>query len=338
MKKIYYDPETGYCGINELKRKTGLSQKEITDFLHEQDVYTRYKPLVRKFKRRRCYVSHIDDQWQADLLFIKSFSRYNDGVNYILTVIDMFSKYAWAIPIQRKTGEEVSNAFKLIFKERIPEKLQTDKGTEFINKDTQRILKDNNIQWFTTENVEIKCSIVERFNRTINGKIRKYLAANNTKRYIDVLNQLVYNYNHSYHRSIKMTPNEASKEENESIVYRNLFTKKTIKKPKFKIDDRVRISKYKETFTRGYHPTFSQEIFIISEILKTDPITYRVKDLNNEEIKGTYYENELVKYNEKTFKIEKIIRKKGNKVLVKWLGYPKEFNSWIDEKNIIKLS
>lgn len=332
---MYYDPETGFCGVRELMRKTGLSRKEVTEFLHQQDVYTRHKPLISKFKRRRTYVSHIDDQWQADLLFLKPFSRYNDGKNYLLTVIDIFSKYAWAEPISRKTGEEVTKAFKKIFKERVPEKMQTDKGTEFINKDTQQLFKENGINWFTTENVEIKCSVVERFNRTLNGKVRKYLAANNTKRYIDVLRQLVNNYNNSYHRSIKMTPVEASLEENSGKVYRNLFKEKVIHKPKFQVGDKVRISIYKSTFRRGYQATFTEEMFTITEVLKTDPITYRVQDLNNEDVKGTFYENELVKYDKKddVYKIEKVIRKKGDKYLVKWLGYPE--TSWVDKKDLV---
>lgn len=280
-------------------------------------------------------MSRIDDQWQADLLFLRPLSRYNDGNNYLLTVIDIFSKYGWAIPIKKKTGEEVTKAFKQIFKERVPEKLQTDKGTEFINKDAQLLFKENNIHWFTTENVEIKCSVVERFNRTLNGKIRKYLAANNTNRYVDVLSQLVNNYNHSHHRSIKMTPVEASQEENSGRVYRNLFKEKVMRKPRYKVGDKVRMSIYKTTFRRGYQATFTEEVFVISEVLETDPITYRVKDLKNEEIKGTFYENELVKYNKQddVYKIEKVIKKKGDKYLVKWLGYPE--TSWIDKKDLV---
>ncbi|GBN50939.1 hypothetical protein AVEN_114504-1 [Araneus ventricosus] len=132
-----------------------------------------------------------------------------------------------------------------------------------------------------------------------------------------------------------MTPVEASKE-NESLVYHNLFKEKVIRKPKFNRGDTVRTSKYKTTFMRGYDPTFTEEIFTISEILKTDPITYKIKDLNGKEIKGTYYEKELVKYNKKddVYKMEKIIKKKGDKLFVKWLGYPDEFNSWISRKDI----
>ncbi|GBM90908.1 Putative uncharacterized transposon-derived protein F54H12.3 [Araneus ventricosus] len=217
-------------------------------------------------------------------------------------------KYGWTLPIHRKTEEEVTKAFKKIFKERIPEKLQTDKVTEFINKDVQLLSKENNFHRFTTENVEIKCSIVERFNRTLNGKIRKYPAANNTNRYIAVLSKLVNNYNNSYHRSIKMTPVEANQEENSDKVYQNLFKEKIIRKSKFKVGDKVRILVYKSTFRRCYQATFTEEIFVISETLQTDPITYRVRDLNNEEVKGTFYENELVKYDKKdnVYKIEKL--------------------------------
>ena len=103
-EKVYYDPETRFCGINELSRKTGLSQKVVSDFLHQQDVYTKHKSLIRKFKRRRIYVSHVDNQWQTDLMFVYKFARskYNDGTKYLLMVIDCFSKYAWAIPLKDK--------------------------------------------------------------------------------------------------------------------------------------------------------------------------------------------------------------------------------------------
>lgn len=200
---------------------------------------------------------------------------------------------------------------------------------------TQKLFKENGIQWFSTENVEIKAAMVERFNLTLGNKIKLYLSENNTEKYIDVLDQLVNNYNNSYHRSIKMTPVEASQEENSGDVYRNLFQEKVIHKPKFQVGDTVRISINKSTFRRGYQATFTEEMFVVSEVLKTDPITYRIKDLANEDIKGTFYENELVKYHKKDniYKIEKIIKKKGDKYLVKWLGYPE--TSWIDKKDVV---
>lgn len=132
-----------------------------------------------------------------------------------------------------------------------------------------------------------------------------------------------------------MTPVEASQEENSGRVYRNLFKEKVMRKPRYKVGDKVRMSIYKTTFRRGYQATFTEEMFVISEVLETDPITYRVKDLKNEEIKGTFYENELVKYDKQddVYKIERVIKKKGNKYLVKWLGYPE--TSWIDKKDLV---
>ena len=136
---------------------------------------------------------------------MRSLSQYNDNFNYILTVIDVLSKYAWAIPIKRKTGDFVVEAFKKIFKERKPKLLQTDHGSEFIGKKTQALFQENDIKWFETYNT-VKAQIVERFNRTLKDRMYKYFTANDTKRWVDVLPDLVYNYNNSYHRSIKMTP------------------------------------------------------------------------------------------------------------------------------------
>lgn len=333
--EVYYDPEQGYCGINELQRKTRMPQKDIVDFLHRQDVYTKHKPLTHRFKRRRVYVTHIDDQWQVDLIDMQKFKAQNDNMNYILSVIDIFSKYAWAVPIRRKTGEEVTDAFIKIFERRVPEKIQSDKGLEFINKKTQKLFKKLDIHWFTTENVEIKCSVIERWNRTLKTKMWKYFTANDTRKWIDVLDPLVYNYNHSYHRSIQMTPVEASDEDNEGQVYRNLFKEKVVPNPKFKIGDHVRISIYKKPFRKGYLPTFTDEMFEVSGVLQTDPVTYRLKDLGGEEVIGTFYEKEMVRYDNDVFKIEKILRRKGDKLLVKWLNYPDKFNSWVDAKDIL---
>jgi len=336
LKDIYYSPETGYCGIQELRRKTKLPVKEITEFLHEQDEYTKHKPIKRKFQRRRVYVTHIDDQFQADLVDMQEFKKYNNDTNYILTVIDVFSKFACGIPIKNKTGHEIAKAFKLIFKERIPENIQTDKGTEFINKHTQKLFKDNNIHWFTTENIEIKASVVERLNRTLKTKMWKYFTANNTRRWIDVIDKLIYNYNNSYHRSIKMTPVEGSRIENQEQTNNRCvkMTKRSI--ASFHVGDKVRISKYKGPFKKGYLPNFTEEIFKISEVLKTTPVTYKIVDLNGEQILGTFYEPELVKYNKKDemYNVEKIIKKKGDKYFVKWVGYPVSFNSWINKDDL----
>ena len=264
---------------------------------------------------------------------MQPFSKYNNGVKYLLTVIDIFSKYGWILPLKSKTGVEVASALEKVFKERKPDKLWVDKGTEFYNSHVKKL-----VSLYSTENEE-KSSVVERWNRTIKEKMFKYFSANSTRRYIDILDKLVNQYNDTIHSSIHMTPKDASKKKNEVKVWHNLYDR-PVKRvaPKFKVGNKVRITKKKGIFDKGYTPRWTEEIFTISEINYTDPVTYKIVDYNNEEIKGSFYEQELQKATQELFRIEKIIKKKGNKSLVKWLGYPDSFNSWVDNSNLVTLN
>jgi transposase InsO family protein len=335
LHETFYSTRTGYSGIDGLARKSGLPRKVIRKWLGKQNVYTLHKPIKHKFQTRRVLVSSIDDQWQADLVDMQKYRIYNKGVGYILTIIDIFSKYAWAIPIKKKTGEEITNAFQSIFHERKPKKIHTDKGLEFINKSTQRLLKNHNIHWFATEN-ETKAQVVERFNRTLKTKMWKYFTQKNTKIWIDILSDLITNYNSSYHRSIKMTPEQGSLYENSARVYKNLFPSTTtkIRKPKYNIGDRVRITIKRRDFRKGYLPNFTTEIFLIAQVLDTNPPTYKLKDLDDEEVIGSFYEEEMVKYDNDIFEVEKIIRKNKGKLLVKWKGY--DVPSWINKYDLVQ--
>ena len=252
---------------------------------------------------------------------MKALSDYNDGVTFLLLVIDIFSKYGWVIPLKDKKGKTVAEALKNIFEERKPEKLWTDKGTEFYNKDVKKL-----IEIYSTENEE-KSSIVERWIRTMKEKMRKYFTDNNTYTYMDVLPELVEDYNNTVHSSIKMKPIEASKKKNELTVWRNLYPdrfKIHDLTPKFSVGDEVRISKKKMTFEKGYTTRWTEEIFTIK---KYKTLTYKLADLQGKEIKGTFYEPELQKTEQQVFRIEKIIKKEKGKSLVKWKGYNKKFNS-----------
>ena len=156
------------------------------------------------------------------ILKVPSKTIKNFEVRGNLTVVDVLSKFAWVEPIKTKSGENLVKAFEKICKRgRQPEKLHTDKGTEFTNRLFQRFLKDKNILFFTTHN-DTKASIVERFNRTLKGKVWKYFTAKNTTKYIDVLQKLMYSYNHSRHRSIGMKPADVNPE-NESVVWQRLY-------------------------------------------------------------------------------------------------------------------
>ncbi|XP_065674016.1 uncharacterized protein LOC136090965 [Hydra vulgaris] len=171
-------------------------------------------------------------------------------------------------------------------------------------------------------------------------KMFKYFSANSTRKYIDVLNEMVNKYNNTKHSSIKMTPVKASDEKNKNIVWLNLNgnARSESVRPKFSINDRVRITKKKTTFEKGYTPRWTEEVLTISQIQYIDPPTYKITDKNGEEIQGTFYEQELQKTNQKILRIEKVIRKLKNKSLVKWYGYPESFNSWVDNKELIDLS
>ena len=280
-------------------------------------------------------VNGIDKIWAADLADMKAFEDYNDGYTFLLLVIDIFSKYGYLVPLKNKKGETVANALKTIFKERKPGKLWTDKGREFYNKDVKDL-----VELYSTENEE-KSSIVERWIRTMKEKMWKYFTNNNTYNYMDVLPELVEDYNNTVHSSIKMTSIDASKKKNELTVWRNLCPdryKINDITPKFSVGDRVRITKKKKVFEKGYTTRWTEEIFTIKEIQNTDPITYKLEDLEGEEIKGTFYEPELQKTEQQIYRIEKIIKKEKNKSLVKWKGYSDKFNSWVDNKDLIDLS
>jgi transposase InsO family protein len=153
---------------------------------------------------------------------MKEFSKQNNNFNYILTAIDCFSKYAFAVPLKNKTGNELVEAFKKIFKNRKCSVLRTDRGTEFLNKNVQNFLKLEGVEHFTSHDLEIKCAIVERFNRTLKSKMFKFFTAIGTRRYIDQLDNFLFSYNNTKHRTIKMSPNEVNKQ-NEALVFKNIY-------------------------------------------------------------------------------------------------------------------
>ena len=183
---------------------------------------------------------------------------------------------------------------------------------------------------YSTHN-EGKSVIAERFIRTLKSKIHKYMTSISKNVYIDKLDDIVDEYNNTYHTTIKMKPIDVK-----DNTYINADKEINNKNPKFKVGDHVRISKYKNIFAKGYMPNWSEEVFVIKKVKDTIPWTYVINDLNGEENIGTLYEKELQKTNQEEFRIEKVIRRKGNRLYVKRKGYDNSFNSWIDKKDIIK--
>jgi len=217
-----------------------------------------------------------------------------------------------------------------------PNFVQSDKGTEFLNTTFQKLLSDNDIKHYTSENKDLKCAVVERWNRTILERVFRYLTYKNTSRYIDVIRDIVKSYNNSYHSSIKMAPINVTVQ-NEGEIRKRLYPPKPKRvRYKFELNDTVRISGARRTFDKGYRGNWSQELFKVSTRYPTEPPTYGLTDQADETIKGKFYAQELQKVKPKdVYKIERVIRtrKRGGKTeyFVKWLGYPDKFNSWVTD-------
>ena len=174
-----------------------------------------------------------------------------------------------------------------------------------------------------------KSVVAERFIRTLKNKIYKHMTAVSKNVYIDKLDDIVNEYNNTYHRTIKMKPIKVK-----DNTYINSIKEVNDKDSKFKAGDHVGISKYKNIFAEGYTPNLSKEVFVIKEVKNIVPWIYIISDLNGEDIIGTFYEKELEKTNQQEFRIEKVIKTKGNKLYVKWKGYDNSFNNWINENYV----
>lgn len=302
-----------------------MSKLALVNELHRQ--------ARRNFARRQTIMNGIDDTLQADLVEMIPYANENNGMNYILTVINIFSKMAYARPVKNKSGPEVMKAMESVLNSmgHPIRNLHVDNGKEFYNKQMKKLLADRNIRIYSTFTTK-KAAICERFNRTLKNKMWKEFSYRGSYKWIDILQTLIYEYNNTKHRTIQMKPNEVKYSDEKHLlnsVYRlNMPLKR---KTKFKLGDYVRISKYKHVFSKGYTPNWTTEVFKIRKVQETNPTTYLLIDSQGVVIEGSFYNEELQKVGDpKLFLVERIIRKKGNKVFVKWLGFDSSHNSWIE--------
>lgn len=310
FKQVYYDASNpgSYGGLEKLVQATyaklqGLIslkhlRRRAAEWLKTQDTYTLHKPIRRSFKRNATVVSGIDAQWQADLVDMQPWRTENRGYAYLLTCIDIFSKFAWVRPLKTKMGDEVAEALMSIIEDgkRSPHALQTDKGKEFFNSSVKRVLKHYRIVHFATEN-ETKAAVVERFNRTLKSRMWRYFTEQDNNKYINVLQELVRGYNASQHRTIGMAPCDV-KPEHEKALWQRMYggdkASTSAEAFKFKEGDHVRLSKFKWHFDKGYLPNWTDEIFIVCKRIMSKPRRlYKLKDVEGEVINGNFYEDEL---------------------------------------------
>ena len=334
----------------DAKKKKGykISKKRLTNWLREEDVYQLHKPSRKTFPRRSTFVQGIDHLWQIDLSDVSSIKTYNKNYRFLLFVVDVFSKYGWVRPLPDKTGPTLAKVMEEVIttSNRKPLHIMSDKGGEFVNAAFKKLMKKYNINFYTSQNEETKAAFVERLQRTFKTKMFRFFTENGTLSYINVLQDIMSSYNNTKHSATKVSPVEVTKS-NEKIIRKRLFKlwnkiKSTKSEPSIAVGDSVRLSIARKPFRKGYLPQWTEEIFTVKERKNTKPVTFTVEDYDGIVLEGTFYSYELQKVPTKAdriYRIEKILRRrmrKGKKeVYVKWVGYPKKFNSWILESELI---
>ena len=345
LRDIYYDPTMGYRSAEKLYQKAreegvSVSRRMVREWLKTQDTYTRYKPIVRKHKYQKTFVKDLADQIQLDLVDMGKYKNKNKGYFWILTAVEILSRYAFTIPVYRKDSKNMTKAVDLLpdkFKTRFgkyPNVAQFDEGNEFYNVGVRDLLKTHNVKYFSTKSGK-KAAIVERFNRTLKTMMWKYFYSKGTYDWVDVLDELTDNYNNTKHSSILMKPADVNNT-NENLVWVTLYGQAMgeLPLPKFRVGDTVRVSQYKSIFSKGYEANFTEEIFKITKVLRGDLNMYEIEDHEGEPIIGKFYEEELSAVDKKdnTYRVEKVLRKRKGMALVKWLGY--NSRSWVPIKDI----
>jgi hypothetical protein len=293
-----------------------------------------HRPARKNYPRRKVTLKGLNDLYQADLVEMQPYSKANNGYKYIMTMINCLSKFAFAVPLKTKSGEEVAKALEPILAKHKMKNFQTDQGTEWFNKHVNKLMKLYSINHYHSFS-ELKASIVERLNRTLKTKMYKLFTARGSYEWVGILPSIVGSYNNTKHRTIGMKPKDVRNKHVKEILKRINNVKNIRKKTKFQVGDSVRISKAKRVFKKGYLPNWTNEIFKIHAIKPTRPVTYILRDHKGEILKGGFYTEEISKSKiGNVHLIEKILKRKGNRVLVRWVGYDKDSDSWIDAKDL----
>lgn len=347
----YINPRhsTAFSSPGNIKRHNKTyGRKDILETLNSVDSYTLHREFHKPRVRNPYFVYEKREQAQADLIDVSGLKEDNDDVTFLLVLIDVFTKLAWVEPLKRKTAEATLAGLRKILADmrQLPKSILFDRGKEFVNKRVTDFLIKSKIR-IIHPNSEIKAGVAERFNRTLQDMLYRYLTENETFRYIDQLKNLVHAYNNRKHRTLKyITPTEAELEANKTWVlnaHNERFSKivEKQKNPKYEIGQKVRIKKLNHRFQRGYHERFLREHFEIIQIMRKMPIPmYVIRSLNTHDIiRGAFYAEELQPISGDVFKIEKVIKKRKLKtgeeeLFVKWQGYNDTHNSWVKASDI----
>lgn len=354
-----------FMGINKLytavKRENiyTVTYQQIKDWLETNRTYSLYKRVRRVKRRPRVVVAGIDDQFDADLadLSAPDYVEHNNGVRFLLVVIDIFTRYLWVRPLKNKYSDTVVKAFKAIFKKskRRPRRIRSDRGSEFTAKTSQDYFKSENIVQIFTGN-EVQANYVERVIQTLKTKLFRYMATNDTRRYIDVLPDIVKSYNSTYHTGIGAVPKDIDKSDERRLWWNMYLTKEKYNPQEakrrqqrglqlfaFNVGDKVRINLLKKAFKREYDQKWSGEVYLIRRRFVRDRLPmYLLQDYAGEALKGSFYQNELQRVqipNDSLFVVDSILDRKQEKgvtkVKVHFKDWPARFDRWVRETDLV---
>ena len=304
LERVYHKPNhpISFSGLDKIYRYFDgvLTKKAISNFLHTQESYLAHFEYKKPKPRNPTYVLFKRYQFQLDLIEISNVRQYNGQFCFIMCAIDIWSKFAWARLLYKKTAQETLAAFKSILSEcgNLPKSIAVDRGKEWNNSTMLDYCKQKGIK-ITFCDTSVHASIVERFNLTLQRRIFQFMTANSTFSFYASLQSIIDGYNSSFHRSIHCTPNFAEQAENAWFVrksHERRYSKVKAKKSKFKSGQHVRISVQKPKFFRGYDKTSTDETFVVHKVYNNLPIPLiELKTLDNSEVlKGKFYPHEII--------------------------------------------
>ena len=264
---------------------------KVRQFLESKNSHTKYQQKRTKFVRLKVIVYRINEIWSLDLAYVDKLAKHNKGVHYLLIAVDVMSRYLRVQPLKNKEAKTVRDAFKIMLKSgKSPEKVWTDKGTEF-HAEFKTFCGKKGIHMYTTES-ETKSCFAERNIRSLKALIYKYLEEKWTWVYLPKLQDFVKTINTRVNRSINISPHRVTKAH---VPYLIALGNRVRQRPRYLVGDFVRIRKQIQVFDKGYTQNFSDEVFRIKSLETTNPPTYSLVDANEEVILGKFYESELVK-------------------------------------------
>ena len=290
MDQFYLKGPASYGSINRLQTQSKLPLGKIQSYLETKPCFTKYRSIRLKFPRLKVFVKDINEIWSLDLAHVDKLAKYNRNIKYLLVAVDCLSRYLRVEPMKTKYATEAAEAFKKMIKNKQPEKVWVDDGTEFLGAFKQLCTKRGTHLYSNFS--EKKSAFAERNIRSLKKIVHQYLEEKWTYSYIDQLDQFVKTINSRVNRITKTAPNKDTKTDVPRLVSLAAQTSST-QKPKFYIGDFLRVVKKDEAFRKSYMQSFTDEVFEITGIPTLSPPTYTLNDADKEPIQGKFYQPEL---------------------------------------------